>query len=154
MTEELIEVEGKYRGTLSIRYLKLLYSIKNRKFIKGYLRGDRVEGKVLYRIYPGTYIMFEYFYWCKNDPPRKITISKVAISKEETKIINQTIIKFYNDEFVKQFPQQVVDLFNARPRYHSLRMVDFNKVYSDEENQKLLQLVVENKEIIEGEEHQ
>jgi hypothetical protein len=78
----LVEWKGRYSGTTNQSQLKLLYSIKNRKYIKGYIKGSRVSGDILYSVYPGIYLVIDHFYWNKADPPHSITVSMVKISKE------------------------------------------------------------------------
>jgi len=155
---ELMEYRGYYQSTTNIRRLRLLYSLKNRKFIKGYLHGSRTSGDILYRVFPGKYLEFDYSYWNKADPPRQIKVRLVSLSKEGIKTLNQVVIQFYDKDpsgFISQFPRQVVDFFDARPKYyHSKPVLEplFTTIYTEEEQDALLRLVMSNSEIREGEE--
>ena len=155
MEGELVEYKGCYQATTNIRRLRLLYSLKNRKFIKGYVSGSRTGGDIIYRLYPGRYLEFSYDYWNKADPPRKIKIRMILISGEGIKTLSQVTIEFYSDEFLSQFPPQVIDFFEARPPGYHIKpdlAPLFQKVYSEEEHDQLLKLVSTSTEIKEGEE--
>jgi hypothetical protein len=154
--QQLIEFKGHYGGTTNKKALRLLYSIKNRKFIKGYVSGDRVGGDINYRIYPGIYLVFDYYYWNKQDPPAVITIWKVQINKQKVTELKKWEIKFYDYHKLEQLPRQIWDFWYNHPGYHSgidIRELT-QKVYSEEENQKLLQLIESEQVQIEGEEHE
>ena len=71
---KMCEVAGRYRSTTNIRLLAALYSIKNRKFVRGFFIGTRVEGEIKYRLYEGVYIKFDADYWSKNDPPYQVNV--------------------------------------------------------------------------------
>jgi hypothetical protein len=158
--EELVEFRGSWQGTTNITSLRALYSVKRRKFIKGYYQGSRPHGEILYRVLPGTYVVFDYHGWWKLDPPRRLRVEKVYIGKEgEERVVKSLAaveIKFYSKdgEFLKQFPPQVLDFFEARPGYHSYPSLSFEKVYSEEENQALLELLERGGEHVEGAEHE
>jgi hypothetical protein len=158
--EDLIEFRGSWQGTTNITYLRALYSVKRRKFVKGFFEGSRPRGDIVYRVLPGTYVVFDYFGWWRNDPPRQMRIEKIHLSKQgEERVVKSLArvdIKFYSKdgEFLKQFPPQVVDFFNARPRYHSRPSLDFEKAYSEQENQELLALLERGGEYVEGAEHE
>jgi len=155
MSEELVEYRGYYSGTTNKSTLKLLYSIKNRKFIKGYVKGDRVSGYIAYRVYPGTYLVLDYFYWNKADPPHSITLSLIKIDKDKAEKLKTTEIKFYTRAILDSLPPQLHDLYKEAPGYHTGVFLSklFQKQYTEEENMALLQLL-EKQEIVEGEEHE
>jgi len=160
----LIEWAGEYQGTSNIHVLRALYSIKRRKFVKGFYAGNRVRGDIRYRIYPGRYIIFHYHSWWQQDPPRQLQLHLVDINKkEETKaiasvtVIASVALEFYKPEYLGNFGiPHLVDFYDAVPGYHSYPGINFEKVYSEEENEKLLRFILSNnkKVIREGEEHE
>jgi hypothetical protein len=158
--EDLVEFRGSWQGTTNITHLRVLYSVKRRKFIKGYYQGSRPHGEILYRVLPGTYVVFDYHGWWRNDPPRQLRVEMIKLEKEgEERIVKSlggVTIRFYSKdgEFLKQFPPQIMDFFNARPGYHSYPSLNFEKVYSEEENQALLELLERGGEYVEGAEHE
>ena len=151
----LFEVRGWYQGTSNITKLAAVYSVKRRKFVKGFLKGSSTHGDIIYRLLPGTYVFFEYFYWTKADPPRTLTVKLIALGADGSmKTLAALTIRFYSADFVNQFPEQVRDFFAARPGYHSRPALNTDKVYTEEENEKLLNLIKQNAEFVEGEEHE
>lgn len=152
---QTVEYTTSYRGTTNIVTLSLLFSVKNRKFIKGYIKGTRVSGTIHYRIFPGKYLELSYFYWTKEDPPHRITIELIEVS-DKTKTLKMTKILFYNPEFitVERFGPIISDFFSDRPRYHNARpsASTFEKVYSESDVQQLLKLL-ETPLYVEGEEN-
>jgi len=130
MSEQIIEWCGSWQATSNITAQRVLYSIKNRKFIKGYLRGCGGRGDIIYKIYPGVYIYFFYFGWRGNDPPREVKIELLKIEKQGEQILSKTVIKFYDTEFIKQFPPQLYDFVKSIPLYHGRPHLDFDKVYT------------------------
>jgi hypothetical protein len=157
MSEELIEWVGEYQGTSNIHKLRALYSIKKGKFIHGFYRGNRVRGDIIYRVYPGRYIVFYYHSWWQNDPPRQLQLSLVNINKEKTEIVAWVRLEFYEPEYLGSFNlPQLTDFYDAVPGYHSYPSIDFEKVYSEEENDKLIRFIIGNnsKVIRQEEEHE
>jgi hypothetical protein len=154
---ELIEWVGGYQGTSNIHKLRALYSMKKRKFIKGFYKGNRVKGGIFYRVYPGRYIVFYYHSWWQNDPPREMQLSLVNINSEKTEMIAWVRLEFYKPEFLSSFNlPQLTDFYDAVPGYHSYPSLNFEKIYSEDENNKLLKFILDNnkKTIREGEEHE
>jgi len=156
---EYAEVKGWYQGTSNVTRLAAVYSVKKRKFVKGYYKGSRTHGDVLYRLLPGTYIFFEYLGWWRNDPPRELTVRLFRIVKDAEGFKRVTIasacIRFYKDEFLKSLGiPQLTDFYEARPYYHSFPTLNFDKVYTEEENNKLIEFVMERKELVEGAERE
>jgi len=149
---ETIKWCGSWQATSNIVALRALYSPKNRKFIKGYLKGCGGRGDIIYRLYPGTYIYFFYFFWNKNDPPKEIKIELLQISQGE-QILSKVVLKFYSQDFLKSFPPQLYDFVQSIPSYHGRPHFDFNKNYSEQENKALLELISKGGEITEGAEH-
>jgi hypothetical protein len=156
--EELIEWAGVYQGTSNIHKLRALYSMKKRKFIKGFYAGNRVHGDIRYKVFPGRYIVFYYHSWWQNDPPRQLQLSLVDIKdKDKTNIIAWVRLEFYKPEVLSSFNlPQLTDFYDAVPGYHSYPRINFEKVYSEEDNDKLIRFILDNnKKIIrEGEEHE
>jgi len=159
MNEEikLHEVKGYYQGTTNITHLSLVYSLKNRKFIKGYVDGSSAHGCIHYRLFPGRYIWIGYDYWSKADPPSKIEVTLFSIEEDgKKKDLKSVYIQFYNYEFLTQFPPQIMDVFHARPGYHrkpSLHTL-FSKQYSEQDHERLINLLNSSKNYKEGEEHE
>jgi hypothetical protein len=160
-----VKVYGWYQGTTNIRKFSVIYSIKNRKFVKGFFDGSRTSGNIIYRLYPGKYLRFEYKMWTKADPPRAISIKLINISAEKKgdeavareEVIASTTIKFYTDDFIKELNiPQLIDFFEGRPGYHSKPYINTDRIYGEGEHAKLLEFIDVNngKEIIEGEEHE
>jgi len=145
--------KGSYQATTNIVALRVLYSPKNRKFIKGYLRGGAGKGEIIYKLYPGIYIYFFYFSWSKCDPPREVKIELLKIEKQGEQTLSKAVIKFYNSDFLKSFPPQLLDFYQAKPSYHGYPKLNFNKIYTEQENEMLLKLISGGGEITEGAEH-
>jgi len=156
-SSSLIEVKGGYQGTTNVRRLSLLYSLKNRKFIKGYVDGTSTHGDIIYRVYPGRYLKISYNYWNKDDPPKRLEIELIQVKEDgSVKILKETRIEFYDESFLDRFPSQLRDLYERRPHYHAKPYLQplFEKVYSEEENSMLLSLLDKANVIREGEEHE
>jgi hypothetical protein len=152
--QPFVEFKGSWQGTSNITSLRVLYSIKNRKFIKGYYKGCRGKGEIIYRLLPGTYIYFFYFGWGKTDPPNEIKAEILRLSEQGLQTISKAIIKFYNSSFLQNFPPQLLDLYKAKPSYHGYPTISFDKIYSFEENNALIELINRAGEYIEGDEHE
>ncbi len=73
-----------YYGTTKQRGLMgVFFSIKNKKFIRPVNRtpgSNRVEGYYLYKIFPGIYILFDYWYWHSSST---LKISKVSVTSPD-----------------------------------------------------------------------
>jgi hypothetical protein len=156
---EFFEIKGWYQGTSNITKLAAIYSVKNRKFIKGFIKGSRTHGEIHYRLFPGTYAWFEYLGWWRNDPPRELTVSLFRVLKDKEGfrhiVIATAVVKFYKPEFLVSLGiPQLVDFFEARPHYHSYPSLNFSKTYSEEENKKLLDFILSKREVVEEEEHE
>jgi len=154
--QNLIEIKGYYQGTTNTRHLSLVYSVKNRKFVKGFLDGSSTHGYIRYRLFPGKYIKIYYDYWNKADPPNKVEVSLISIEEDgKEKELKSVCVHFYNCEFLKRFPPQLMDLYEKRPGYHRKPAVHllFTKQYTEEENENLLKIFDGPKIYREGEEH-
>ena len=140
---ELEVVERHYPCTsyTNIYEVTLLFSIRKRKFVKPVMLKHL---KVFYKILAGKYIMF-------NSLGRRyindytIDIYLVEITKDETKIIKGIEIHASkeNDDFsVVNNNPIIVDFISAiPPRYHGYPSIDFDKVYSEEDVNYLLNLL-------------
>jgi len=150
---ELVEVKCPYESAIKKRYFSVLYSIKNRKFIKGFVDILPFVGDVRYRIKPGTYIKMSYYYYHYDQiPVNLINIYLVKIKENgDEEIIKRVTIGFYNEQFLKNFPLQVLDLYDKRPGRHSKPALNllFNKIYDEQEHSKLLSLISQDGEFYE-----
>ena len=158
MSNVLCTYMGEYQGTTHIRKLYLLFSLKRRKYIKPMRRdGSRVEGRYVYELYPGSYLLIGYDARLSLEPPRTVTAQLVTIDEKcDVHYGDALIIKFEKFEWVEKqdLPQMLKDIVNWAPGYHSLPNIDFNKVYSEKDTQKLLEMIKQRVRITEGEEHE
>jgi len=153
----LVEIRGHYQGTTNIRRLSLLYSLKSRKFIRGYVDGSSTKGDVVYRVYPGRYLRIKYRCWSRTDPPRKVEVQLIEIKKDGgIETLKEVRIEFYDESFLDRFPPQLKDLYERCPYYHTKPYLIplFEKVYSEGENNRLLSLLDGPNVVREGEEHE
>jgi hypothetical protein len=147
-----IEYNGGYCGTTNKRYIRVLYSIKNNKFVKGYFKGDRVSGDIVYNIFPGRYIVIVASNYPKLDPPKDVKAMLVSFSKEgKMDVLKERTVKFYSEDFLRSLnlPPQLLHVWEYVPGYHTGKAFDFNKVFSGEETRKLLEWI-EGEDIVEG----
>jgi len=155
---KLCTVYGEYQGTTHIRKLFLFFSLKKRKFIKPSQRiGDRVSGNYTYRLYPGIYVLIGYRKASNEQPPRSITAQLINIDNNcNVNYGKAVVITFENFEWLdkQDIPQMLKDIANWAPNYHSLPSPDFDKIYSEEDVQKLLDMIEKELTISEGEEHE
>jgi hypothetical protein len=154
-------VRGYYQGTTNIRRLLVYYSIKNKKFIRGYISGTRISGSIIYRLYEGTYIRFNAEYWSKSDPPYQLEACLVKIKCPDNRMTIENVacavIKYRNPRWLMQNPQilpQFFDFASAIPAYHRYPSIDFDRVYSEEEHNKLIEFIQKCMYIVEGEENE
>ena len=149
---------GEYQGTTHIRKLYLLFSLKRKKYIKPTQRsGDRVVGRYVYELYPGQYVLIGYDSRSSLEPPRTITAQLVTIDENcNVYYGNSAIIRFEHFEWIEKqdLPQMLKDIVNWAPGYHSMPSVDFNKVYGEEDVNKLLEMIRQRIRATEGEEHE
>lgn len=139
---------GDYGGTTNKTWLTVLFSVKNRKFIRGYMHGDRVSGGITYRLYAGRYLEFRYYRWSKRDPPALFEVSEVVLSpskrgdrlteKERKRLIR---LEWYKWKQLRETVKDrgwvgIVDHFVAcLPAYHSRpdTRTLMSKVFTEEE---------------------
>jgi hypothetical protein len=147
MTGSVIEVKGEYQIAPETAYLCLYYSLRRRKFVKGQFVDDlrarrHHHGVVLYALYPGRYVKFELAVWGAQVPPCTLTLSIVDVSANGEKVLAQVILRGRR-EFVERLGiAQLIDFYNAKPTaFHRRPRVDFNRVYSEEENAKLVEFI-------------
>ena len=153
--------KGYYQGTTNIRRLAAYYSIKNRKFIRGYLGGSRVSGSILYRLYEGVYVKFDGEYWTKNDPPNEVQICIVRISCPGEEVSSEieacAVVKYRSSSWLRQNPEippQLIDFDAALPGYHRYPAINFDKIYTEEDHKRLIEFIKAGKYIVEGEENE
>ena len=156
--QKLCTIEGGYQGTTHVKYVYVFFSVRKNKFIKPMRRiGDRVVGKFIYELYPGQYILIGYDSRSKEEPPRVLIAQLVTIDNECKEHYSEAlIIRFENFEWVEKqdLPQMLKDIVNWVPGYHSPPNIDFNKVYSEVDVQRLLSMIAQKLRITEGEEHE
>jgi hypothetical protein len=147
----VIEVKGEYQIAPETAYLCLYYSPKKRKFIKGRFLDDlrtrhHHHGVVLYALYPGRYVKFELAIWGAQVPPCTFILSIVDVTASGEKVAAQVKVRGCR-EFVERLGiAQLVDFYNAKPTtFHRRPRIDFNRVYSEEENAKLLAFIMKHK---------
>jgi len=129
----LVEVKGWY----SIRKSSLLYSIRKRRFIKGLVKDD----EIIYRLRPDKYIRFEYEGNLYEKVPNTITLKLVSIKNDATEeVIASSTIKYGFGLFLRKLKiPQIEDFYKC----YTLDEV-FNKIYSEEDNEKLFLFVIAN----------
>jgi hypothetical protein len=132
----LVEV----KGWCSIRKSSLLYSIRKRKFINGLVKGD----EIIYRLRPGEYIRFEYEYDSSENPSSTITLKLVSIKSDATEeVIASSTIKHEYGIFLRKLNiPQIEDFYKC----YTLNEVS-NKIYSEEDNERLFLFVIANANI-------
>jgi hypothetical protein len=147
-----IEYRGGYCATTNKRWVRVVYSIKNNKFVKGYFKGDRVSGDIVYSIFPGRYIIIIASNYPKLDPPKEIVAKIIQLKESGDEVIKERRIKFYNSAFLESLnlPPQLLHVWEYVPGYHSGKTFDFNKVFTAEETRKLLEWIEEGGDIVEG----
>jgi len=155
---KLCVTRGGYQGTTHIKYVYAYFSIKRGKFIKPMrASGDRVVGNYIYELYPGQYVLIGYDHRSKEEPPRVLIAQLVTIDNEcREHYGDATIIRFENFEWLEKqdLPQILKDIASWAPGYHSPPNIDFNKVYSESETQRLIEMIKQKVRITEGEEHE
>ena len=168
MMEFKCSVKGEYQGTTNIRRLELWYSLKNNKWIKGYVQGNRVRGDVLYSLFPGRYVKCSLFYWSKQDPPYTLSCYEVVLIPEDVsekdsrcreEIEHSASVRFYERESgVAKLKEMglpmLADLVMWLPGYHSgLGRGIFDLKYDSTATQKLLEWIRSGESWAEGAEH-
>ncbi len=168
MMEFKCSVKGEYQGTTNIRRLELWYSLKNNKWIKGYVQGNRVRGSVLYALFPGRYVKCSLFYWNKQDPPHMLTCYEVVLIPEKDasgkdscreEVEHSASVAFYERESgaakLKEMGlPMLADLVMWLPGYHSgLGRGIFDLKYDSTATQKLLEWIRSGESWAEGAEY-
>ena len=148
--DDLVVFNGAYQGTTNIRDLKLLYSVKKNKFVAPFkVHGDRVSGDIEYRLFPGTYVVFDLHEHRSNE----LTISLVKLSKDtEVQVIKSVVVYFSNESYLDN-SKVTFDFVNSVPGYHFTRHEGlFKKLYTDQDTQVLLEFLdkYNGKEFAEG----
>lgn len=138
---------GRYNHTSNKADLSLLYSLKNNKFIKGRYAGNRVHGSIQYKVFAGVYLMLDYWYWSKGDPPRHLNIKLVKINENgECQTLKSVTINSEEREKIAEFIDNpiITDFLEYIPHYHCYPTTDFNKVYNADDTQRLVKFVEEH----------
>jgi hypothetical protein len=147
-----IEYNGGYCATTNKRYIRVLYSINKNKFVKGYFKGDRVSGDIVYNIFPGRYIVIVASNYPKLDPPKDVKAMLVSFSKEgKMDVLKERTVKFYSEDFLRSLnlPPQLLHVWEYVPGYHAGKAFDFNKVFSEEETRRLLEWIDGVEDVVE-----
>ena len=149
-TSQLIEVKGEYQIAPESTYLCLYYSLRRRKFVKGRFVDDlrtrhHHHGTVLYNLLPGRYVKFELAIWGAQVPPCTLILSVVDVTASGEKVVAKVTLRGCR-EFVERLGiAQLVDFYNAKPTaFHRRPRIDFNRVYSEEENAKLVEFIMKH----------
>jgi hypothetical protein len=74
----------------------------------------------------------------------------LRLSKEGEQTLAKAVVMFYKSDFLKNFPPQLLDFYNAKPSYHGYPALNFEKVYSEEENKMLLEFISKGGVHLEG----
>jgi hypothetical protein len=147
---ELIEVKGEYQIAPESTYLCLYYSLRRRKFVKGQFVDDlrarrHHHGVVLYALYPGRYVKFELAVWGAQVPPCTFILSVVDVTAGGEKVVAQVKMRGCRELVERLGIAQLIDFYNAKPTaFHRRPRIDFNRVYSEEENAKLLAFIMKH----------
>jgi len=158
MAQQITEVAFERCGAFSnTAFFAAVYSLKKRKFVKpASIVKVVADFTVYYRLLPGRYLLFTYSYWSKRHPPRQITVAPFIVKDAGTQELKGVQIEFEKGEYLKTFPPQIADFFQARPGYHGrpawLSLSE--KVYTEEEHARLLELVAKGARFIEEEENE
>jgi len=157
--QQIAEIAFEGCGAFSnTAHVAAIYSLKKRKFVKpAAIMKVCADYTVKYRLLPGHYLLFRYSYWSKRHPPRRITVAPFLVQCDSnTRKLEGVQIEFEKGEYLKTFPPQVTDFFQARPGYHGrpawLALAE--KVYTEEEHGRLLEMVAKGGQYIEGEENE
>ena len=158
MSTKICTVEGGYQGTTHIKYVYVFFSVKKNKFIRPMRKsGDRVVGKYIYELCPGQYILVGYDSRTREEPPRVLIAQLVNIDNDcNVHYGESAIIRFEHFEWVnnQDLPTMLKDIVHWAPGYHSPPKIDFNKVYSETDTQRLLLMITQKLRMTEGEEHE
>ncbi len=159
--------ETEWYGKSNTMRFGLIYSLKNHKWIKGYINGTRSGGTIAYSLFPGRYVRCRLSYWNKEDPPFYIRCELIALKpvEENGKItcveeeISAANARFYTRESgVNYFKsiglEMIADLISWAPSYHGYPAVNFSKVYTQELTDNLVNWVLSKAYWVEGEENE
>jgi hypothetical protein len=154
--------EGYYSSTANTQSLMLIYSLKNRKFIRGrFSIAHNSSGKIWYMLYEGRYLIFDYDACWERDPRHRIVVElheiRCDVEDARFELLARATIEFNNLEWLMRqhdIPEPVKDFATWLPGYHSRPVANFNKIYSETEHIKLLELVLTERHIREGEKNE
>jgi hypothetical protein len=131
------------------------FSIKQRKFIRPFVKwGANTYFK--YKLLPGKYILLIWAYWSRDDPPHVIDASLVQIQPSPYGGLEQKTLASSKWNISKdyKFENEILnDFFSFRvTSYHGTPSPNFDKIYSQEQVDQLLELIQKQIVFTEGEE--
>jgi len=138
--QDFVIFNGAYQGTTNIRNLKMIYSLKRNKFVSPFsTHGDRVLGDIEYRVFPGTYVLFDLWQDHQNF---ELYISLVKLVKDQdVEVLRKVNIYFTNDEYLDN-SKVAYDFARSVPGYHFTRHEDlYKKIYTEEDTNVLLEFL-------------
>jgi hypothetical protein len=128
---------------------ELLFSIRKKRFVKPAL-SDKHEGRLIYRLLPGTYVKFRLFALKKSDYAR-FSISYVHIDEEseyekEVYAVELSFSDFLQIALELGVPYVLKEFVRMTPEYHSVAKVDEPNMPEDKD---VSQIINEIKEYLE-----
>ena len=156
-TQKLVKLMGgAFRGSNTGYMNDIMFSIKNRKFIKGFRKG-RCNWYIHYRLFPATYLRFTLRHWSRQKPTDSVTVELVRVRENGSVVVLKSALWRFNYTLtdVNELPEIVRDFALARPAYHGPPTIDFSKIYSEDAvNEVLAYLKEQGSEIVIGAEHE
>ena len=156
-TQKLVKlVGGSFRGSNTGYMNDIMFSIKNRKFIKGFRKG-RCNWYIHYRLFPATYLRFSWRHWNKQKPTDSVLVELVRVREDASVVVLKSATWRFNYTLsdINKLPEIVRDFALARPAYHGPSTIDFSKIYSEDAvNEILSYLREQGNEIVIGIEHE
>jgi len=154
LEQEPIELKYEATSKTNIYHVEMLFSIRKRRFIKPILMKHL---KLWYSILPGTYIKIESSGY-KRAAEYRIILKLIKLEKDDKwgfreDLINAAAVfvssNSNENDFSKVDDNEIIkDIVNViPPPYHGYPAIDFNKVYSEEDVNYLLNLINSNKMI-------
>jgi hypothetical protein len=131
------------------------FSIKLRKFIQPFVKRELFT-EFRYKLLPGEYILLKWSRWCKEKPPYMICATLVQIQPSQHGRMKQRTISTARWRITGNYKFSnpiLADFFSARiTKYPGWPSLNFNKVYSEEDVEQLIQLIQSGVNFTEGEE--
>lgn len=144
--KQLVLLETEYFVTRVLYNVELLYSISRRKFVRP-LQLD--YPRVIYRVYPGTYIFF-WGWWEAGRDHVLVKATPVKVREERGLEKNYEKWAYVKYKSVRDLmatpdvPQQFKDFARMTSRPVNPRL--FMITYTEEEHQRLLRIIEERRE--------